>query len=191
MVDTALANNIHLFCLPPHTMHRLQPLDIGVFGPLQKAWFDRCDNIIESTGDVMQTKDVVKEYMVARRLSFKKETIEQGWRRSGIYPLCPGIFSEADFVPSHPTSTIARFPASFPTTMPLAPDASSDDTFDPALYKEECHDSNSNSSVFDSSDEETPDGECHSFPVFEMGFNVQTDAHEDSDVAGPASPTPI
>ncbi|KAH8928534.1 hypothetical protein BT69DRAFT_1212661 [Atractiella rhizophila] len=29
---------IHIICLPPHTMHKLQPLDVGVFGPVGKAW---------------------------------------------------------------------------------------------------------------------------------------------------------
>ncbi len=38
MCKLALANNIHLFYLPPHTTPRLQLLDVGVFGPLQTAW---------------------------------------------------------------------------------------------------------------------------------------------------------
>ena len=27
-------HDIQLYCLPAHTSHRLQPLDVGVFGPL-------------------------------------------------------------------------------------------------------------------------------------------------------------
>ncbi|EGO28488.1 hypothetical protein SERLADRAFT_346477, partial [Serpula lacrymans var. lacrymans S7.9] len=38
MITLAVENNIQLLCLPPHTTHRLQSLDVGVFGPLQKAW---------------------------------------------------------------------------------------------------------------------------------------------------------
>jgi hypothetical protein len=30
-----LVHNIALFCLPPHSTHMLQPLDVGLFGPLQ------------------------------------------------------------------------------------------------------------------------------------------------------------
>ena len=29
---------VHLMCLPPHTTHILQPLDVGVYGPVKKAW---------------------------------------------------------------------------------------------------------------------------------------------------------
>ncbi|KAJ4466261.1 DDE superfamily endonuclease-domain-containing protein [Lentinula aciculospora] len=52
-VDLALENNIVLLCLPSHTTHRLQPLDVGCFGPLQTAWFNRCDEILEETGEPM------------------------------------------------------------------------------------------------------------------------------------------
>jgi hypothetical protein len=45
MVETVAANNIHLFCLPPHTTHRLQPLDVGIFRPVQKAWMKNVSSI--------------------------------------------------------------------------------------------------------------------------------------------------
>ncbi|OSD08324.1 DDE-domain-containing protein [Trametes coccinea BRFM310] len=41
LVELALENNIHLFCLPPHTTHKLQPLDVGVFAQLSSAWKKR------------------------------------------------------------------------------------------------------------------------------------------------------
>ena len=31
VIEFAQSNNIHLLCLPSHTSHILQPLDIGVF----------------------------------------------------------------------------------------------------------------------------------------------------------------
>ena len=38
LVKTAKENGIHLYCLPPHTTHILQPLDVGVYGPVKQAW---------------------------------------------------------------------------------------------------------------------------------------------------------
>jgi hypothetical protein len=84
MIETALEHNIQLFCLPPHTTHKLQPLDVGIFGPLQRAWFDQCDRVLDESGEVMDVRAVVGEYMKARARSFKPETILQGWRKMGI-----------------------------------------------------------------------------------------------------------
>ncbi|KAF8590623.1 hypothetical protein K439DRAFT_1329952 [Ramaria rubella] len=36
--DMAFKVGVILFSLPPHTMDQLQPLDVGVFGPMQTAW---------------------------------------------------------------------------------------------------------------------------------------------------------
>src|SRR5258705_7362303 len=68
-------NNITLFCLPPHTTHKLQPLDVGVFGPFQRGWIDRCDKIVEDTGEEMPHEDVVQEYMAIWQVTFKPTTI--------------------------------------------------------------------------------------------------------------------
>ena len=38
MLSAAFDNNILLYCLLPKTTHKLQPLDVGVFVPLQSAW---------------------------------------------------------------------------------------------------------------------------------------------------------
>ena len=51
MQKLAEENNIELFCLPPHTMHRTQPLDVGVFGPLQWRWQECCDKVLEETNE--------------------------------------------------------------------------------------------------------------------------------------------
>ena len=32
------SSNIHLVCLPAHTSHILQPMDVRVFGPMKAAW---------------------------------------------------------------------------------------------------------------------------------------------------------
>lgn len=61
--ELALNNNIHLFCLPPHTTHKLQPLDVGCFGPLQNAWRKCCDEVVTETGADIPRKDFVSEYM--------------------------------------------------------------------------------------------------------------------------------
>jgi hypothetical protein len=36
--DFYLKNNFYPICLPVHSTHLLQPLDVGLFGPLQRAY---------------------------------------------------------------------------------------------------------------------------------------------------------
>jgi hypothetical protein len=38
VIAACRANNIAFICLPPNATDKLQPLDVGVFGPLKKAW---------------------------------------------------------------------------------------------------------------------------------------------------------
>ncbi|KAJ3720743.1 hypothetical protein DFJ43DRAFT_960331, partial [Lentinula guzmanii] len=80
----------------------------------QMAWFGRCDSILSTSGESIQLQDVVKEYWVARCAAFKERTIMQSWQKSGICPLNPGTFTEADFAPSIASSTQIQLPSSFP-----------------------------------------------------------------------------
>ena len=38
LIRIAKEKGIHLYCLPPHTTDILQPLDVGVYGPIKQAW---------------------------------------------------------------------------------------------------------------------------------------------------------
>ena len=38
LIQYAKSQGIHLFCFPPHLTHILQPLDVGVYGPVKKTW---------------------------------------------------------------------------------------------------------------------------------------------------------
>lgn len=115
MRKLAEEHNIELFCLPPHTTHWTQPLDVGMFGPLQCRWQEHCDEVLETTDEEIWKVDFVKEYMAAREKAFLPETIEKAWKKSGIYQHNPNIFTDADFAPSTSTSRHAHVPGSYPT----------------------------------------------------------------------------
>ena len=63
--EAALEHGIELYCLPPHMLHRLQPLDVGVFGPLQCAWQNCCVIAMDKTGEGITWQQVIKHYMLA------------------------------------------------------------------------------------------------------------------------------
>ena len=38
LVRHAKSQGVHIFCLPPHVTHVIQPLDVGVYGTVKKEW---------------------------------------------------------------------------------------------------------------------------------------------------------
>lgn len=129
LINLARKHNIILFCLPPHTTHKLQPLDVRVFGPFQRAWSERCDEVVEDTGEEMPREDFVKEYMDVRSKTFKSTTIINAFRKSGCWPVNLDVFTDEDYAPSIPTSTSSHHvPGSFPVGIEDLDDESDDET---------------------------------------------------------------
>jgi hypothetical protein len=123
LIDLAVRHGVEIFRLPPHTTHRLQPLDVGVFGPLQRQWQKRCALKVISTRQGMARQDVVREYMAARQESFidKPDTIIRAFNTCGIRPT-RNPFTAEDYAPSTSTSILARVPLGFPTESPTKED---------------------------------------------------------------------
>jgi hypothetical protein len=117
MRKLAEKHNIELFCLPPHMTHRTQPLDVGVFGPLQRRWQEHCDEVLEATDEEICKADFIKEYMAARDLAFIPSTITKAWEKCGIHPHNPNIFTDADFAPSASTLKVATLLATTAMTL--------------------------------------------------------------------------
>ncbi|KAJ6489381.1 DDE superfamily endonuclease-domain-containing protein [Mycena vulgaris] len=122
VIDFAIEKDIRIGMMGSHQTHRLQPCDVGAFGPSKTHWRARCDEVLHTTGETILVADIVKEWMGVREKSFKVETIKQAWFKSGInldasglFPrLMPGIFAAADFAPSISTSTQLHLPLGFP-----------------------------------------------------------------------------
>ena len=58
LIKLARANNIHLLCLPSHTSHILQPLDVGVFKSFKSNFSKSCSSYRAAhPGRVITTDD--------------------------------------------------------------------------------------------------------------------------------------
>lgn len=117
MIELARKCWVHLFCLPPHTTHKLQPLDVGIFGPLQRAWKKNCEEFTADRGRGITKPEFIKEYIKVRDQTFTPELITAAWRKTGLYPFNPDVFTELDYSPSQLTSTEVHYPPSFPTSL--------------------------------------------------------------------------
>jgi hypothetical protein len=90
-IDYADHNRIILAILPPHSTHRLQPLDIGLFSPLATYYSQEIDRLLtESQGLVSMTKrDFWRLFRAAWERAFTKENIASAFATAGIEPFNP------------------------------------------------------------------------------------------------------
>ena len=107
LLRLAKKHNIILFSLPPHTTHKLQPLDVGIFGPFARAWTERCDDYMEEHLEEIPRDQFVKHYMEAQQKAFKATTIRAAFQKSGVWPINHNLFKDADFASSISTSSMA------------------------------------------------------------------------------------
>src|SRR5947207_1398580 len=86
-VRYCLDHKIVLFLLPPHSSHILQPLDVGVFGPLKTAMATQLSKLFASEISKLQKVEWVEKYILARAKGITALNIQGGWRGAGLFPL--------------------------------------------------------------------------------------------------------
>lgn len=70
-----LDNNIRVLCLPPHSTYLLQPLDVGVFSALQKAYAKKVNTDIRNVPDVIRKGNFWPLLKAARSRALTKTNI--------------------------------------------------------------------------------------------------------------------
>lgn len=99
IVNLARDHGIEIVTLPPHCSHRLQPLDVGVFGPFKHYYDIICDDWSKSNaGRAIEIHHVAALADKALDESVNKKNIKAGFRRAGIFPLDRTRFGEKDFL---------------------------------------------------------------------------------------------
>lgn len=97
-------NHIDLLSLPPHASHRLQPLDVGFFGPLKTAYSHECDNwMVSNPGKVITQTQVAGLFNAAYSKVANLLKAQNSFKSAGIYPYNPLKFDDIDFAPSSVT----------------------------------------------------------------------------------------
>ncbi len=74
--------NIHVCAYPPHSTHRLQPLDASVFAPLATYYSQELDNWIHATQGLSKINKATfyKLFKPAFKKAFLKDNILSGWK---------------------------------------------------------------------------------------------------------------
>ncbi|RPB16234.1 CENP-B protein, partial [Morchella conica CCBAS932] len=87
IIEFCLDNKIIPLCLPSHTSHVLQPLDVGVFSPLKKYYRQE----ISKLRSPITKNNFPNLLALARQKAFSVSNIQSGFRASGIYPYNPTV----------------------------------------------------------------------------------------------------
>ena len=101
LIELARANNIHLLCLPAHTTHIFQPLDVGVFKSFKSNFSKACSKYLgRHPGRVITPDKLASLVAEAWPNSFTAVNVMSGFKKSGVYPLNPGQVTDRQLAPS-------------------------------------------------------------------------------------------
>lgn len=92
--------------LPPHSTHRLQPLDVSCFAPLARYYTNELNRLAgDSLGHNEMSKRLFwKLFLPSWTKAFCPENIASAWTKTGIFPLNPAVVLEMIAKPESPTA---------------------------------------------------------------------------------------
>ena len=101
VIEVARCNDMHLLCLPAHTTHLLQLLDVGGFRSLKSNFSKACKEYLAANpGQVITTNHLAQLLAQAWPRAVTPVNIMSGFKKCGIYPLNPGEISDWQLAPS-------------------------------------------------------------------------------------------
>jgi hypothetical protein len=100
-------NKIITLCMPPHSSHILQPLDVGCFSPLKKAYGRQAEILMCNRINHITKLEFLPCFIAAFNAAITKSNILGGFRGAGLVPLNPEVvISQLDIrlrTPTPPT----------------------------------------------------------------------------------------
>lgn len=103
-------NKIITLCMPPHTSHLLQPLDVGCFSPLKRAYGRQVNELARQSVFHIDKEEFLQIYPGIKRTVLTEQNIQAGFRATGLVPFCPDrVLSSLTVVrtPSPPATAAA------------------------------------------------------------------------------------
>jgi hypothetical protein len=84
-------NNIYTLCMPPHSSHLLQPLDVGCFLSLKRAYSHEIEALIRHHINHITKLEFLPAFKAAFEQSFTSANICSAFRGTGLVPLQPDV----------------------------------------------------------------------------------------------------
>ncbi|TVY62375.1 hypothetical protein Focb16_v004072 [Fusarium oxysporum f. sp. cubense] len=97
-------HNIITLCMPPHSSHLLQPLDVGCFGLLKKAYGREIEHLIRSSITHISKTEFFPAFYAALQATMTEKNIKGGFKGAGLVPFDPeSVVSKLDVQLRTPT----------------------------------------------------------------------------------------
>lgn len=101
--------NIHIICLPAHSTHILQPMDVGVFGPLSRAYKKEVSAWCrDPTNGRMSFSAFLLLYHRARETAITNRNVQRAFEATGLVPLNPRVVLDSRKVRTEVKEEIAQ-----------------------------------------------------------------------------------
>lgn len=103
-IDLARENGLIILSFPPHCSHRMQPLDVSVYGPFKPYYIVACtDWMLSHPGRSLTIYDIATLSGQAFYTAITPANAVAGFTKPGIYPINRAIFTDDLLLPSAPT----------------------------------------------------------------------------------------
>lgn len=100
----AKENGVIMLTFPPHCSHRLQPLDVAVYGPFKKRYNSALNEwMISNPGRTVSLYQIPSLVTKALIESFTPKNILSAFAKTGIHPFNSSNFDETDYLSSYVT----------------------------------------------------------------------------------------
>ncbi|XP_065672428.1 tigger transposable element-derived protein 1-like [Hydra vulgaris] len=106
VIELAKKSGIVLMTFHPHTTHKMQPLDRGVFGPFKTFYNNAMNNWMISPGNAGKPVTIFDiSYLVGQAYphAFVPNNIINSFKCTGFYPFNENIFTDIDFLAANVT----------------------------------------------------------------------------------------
>ena len=102
-------HNIITLCMPAHSSHILQPLDVGCFSPLKQAYGRQIEEMMRAQITHITKDDFFPAFHAAFKIAMTESNIQGGFRGAGISPFDPErVISTLDLKLKTPTPPNSR-----------------------------------------------------------------------------------
>jgi hypothetical protein len=96
-------HKIITLCMPSHSSHILQPLDVGCFGPLKKAYGKEIEVLMRAGITHITKADFLPAFRAAFKAAMTEKNIQGAFRGAGLIPFDPkSVLSRLDIRPRTP-----------------------------------------------------------------------------------------